>query len=231
MFPPLFEGLEPPFFDALAPLSQSALLKTGRTRRFETGTCLAFEGDPSHSLFVIRSGLLRVERNTTAGRQVLMTLSGPGDLWGELGVLEGLPRSATAWTMQPTECLEISAAAFFEVITAHPDILLSMTRSISSRLRSLSDQFVQSSDREIIARVAARLVDLITRMGLINTVAPVDVVMPISQQELGQWAGLSREGTSKALRQLRESGVLTTGRRRITVLDPDRLLDIAARSL
>ncbi len=215
------------FLETLDPGARAAFEAGGVERTLEAGRYLCLEGDPSHSLYVIRSGLLRVDRTTRAGRVVLLALLGPGDLFGELGVLDGTPRSASALVVEDLRVLAVPAAELTAMYRTDPEILVTITGRVVIRLRELTDQLMESGQRSIVARVAARLVAYVDRTEHAETTGPFSLRMPISQRELAEWAGLSREGTGKALRILREEGVLSTGRQRIEVHRIDLLRAMA----
>lgn len=222
--------VRPSVFDALGAEARQAVNRAGTVSVFDVGSYLCLEGEPSHSLYEIRSGLLRVERATSDGRVVLLVLNGPGDLFGDLGVLDGSPRSASAVAIEPVEALVIPSDALQPLFEAHPQVLLAITMGIVSRLRDLTDQLVNAGERSIVARVATCIVDLVDRTDYADTVGPFSLPMPISQEELGQWVGLSREGISKALRELRTAGILSTGRQRLEIHRIEQLRQVAAQS-
>ncbi len=216
--------------DLLSPADRDALDRVGRIRRFDRGEYLCLEGDPSSRLFIILSGLVRVERSTTDGRVILLEISGPGDLFGELGVLDGRPRSAAAMAIVPVRTLVISAGVLDSLYTTNPGILRILTQSVVERLRDLTDQLVEAGERSIVARVAARIVAVVDRSEHAAETGPFSLKMPIAQHELGQWAGLSREGIAKALRKLRDDEILSTGRQRLDIHRIDQLREIASQA-
>lgn len=222
--------VRPSVFDSLDDDAQAAIEATGSIRTFDRGEYLCLEGEPSRSFFVIRSGLLRVERSTSDGRVVLLALFGQGDLFGELGVLDGSVRSAAAVAVEPVTALVISSDGLRQLYRAHPDVLMAITHGVVARLRELTDQLMQSGERSIISRVAACIVAMIDKSEFADEIGPFSLPMPISQEELGQWVGLSREGTAKALRELRNRGILSTARRRLEIHRIDRLREIAVKS-
>jgi CRP-like cAMP-binding protein len=104
-----------------------------------------------------------------------------------------------------------------------------MLGRITRRLRALTDQFIEASAHSAASRVAARLVELLLLMER-DSEGVVELRLPITQEELAQWAGLSREGAVKGIGELRSAGILETGRRRMTILDPDALHSVATRA-
>lgn len=181
-------------------------------------------------MFVVESGLVRIERIASNGRRVLIELAAEGQMIGELSVLDEAPRSATAVTLESSLLLVIGKAAFLDAYERDPELSLFVARRLIRRMRSLTDQLIQASGRSATGRIAGRLRELVDRLPDPSKPDPIHLSLPISQEELGQWAGLSREGTAKALRELRDKRVITTGRNKITVLDQAALRKIALRN-
>ena len=207
--------------DAATPLAAHAT-----RRRFPAKSFLCLEGDSSTHVYLIEVGLLRVDRVTAGGRSVLLELATPGDLVGELGVVDDSPRSATVSTVTESRLVTIGAEQFRAAMADSIELTTAVLHRVVERMRALSDQLVEVSAHSAAGRVAARLLILIEHAGA--AAAPFDLRLPINQEELGQWAGLSREGVVKALAELRSLGAIETGRRRVTVLDTDTLRRIAA---
>ena len=200
----------------------AALRTKGTVREFPSGSYLFFEGDGSGSVLLIESGLVRIERSTADGRTALLDLAVEGNLVGELGVIDEQPRSATAVTIEPSRIRSVDAEDFRRTVAADPEIASALLHRVVHRLRKLTDQFVNVANRSGTERVADRLIELLDRSGEPSNPGVV-LHMPITQAELGQWAGLSREGTTNALADLRKSGIISTGRRTIVIERPDKL--------
>ena len=210
----------------LEPGTRAALDQAGHHRRCEAGAYLFLEGDAVDSVFLVRRGLLRVERNLISGRRVLLTLTGPGTWMGQLAAFDNQPRSATAAAVVTTDLLAIPAPDFVALIRGHADLADDLLRWAAARMRTLTDQLVEAAAGSAAARVAARLIEL-SAMIHPNVDGPVEIRLPITQEELAQWAGLSREGAVGGLRELREAGLIETGRMRVTLLEPARLARVA----
>jgi CRP-like cAMP-binding protein len=217
----------PGVFDFLDADIRAAIDQAGSIRSLAGGEYLCLEGERSHSLFEIRSGLIRVERSAPDGRVVLLEIGGPGDLFGELGALDGSPRSAAAMAIEPVEALVVSAEALAQLYRVHPEVLLAITKGVAVRMRELTDQLMRPGERSSTAQIAARIVALVDRSEFSDLSGSFTLPMPISQEELGQWSRLSREGTAKALRELRSRGIMSTGRRRLDIHRIDRLRELA----
>ena len=200
----------------------------GRERSVGADQALFFEGDPSTSVYYVQSGLIRIETTTSDGRVVLLDLSGPGDTIGELGVVRSQRRSASAWTSHDSVLWEIAAHDFQELLGADARLAMAVLFRTADRLGEITFQLVEASAYTAASRTAARLVRLIEMAGVnANHPQPIDLAMPITQQQLAEWAGLTREGVVAGLAKLRSLGIITTGRMRVTVLDLDALRRVA----
>lgn len=215
--------------DEFASVARERLATEGTTRQVPRRTTVFHEHDEPHAVFVVEQGLLRVDRTLFSGRSVLVTLAVPGDLVGELSVIDAAKRSATASAVVDSRLFVVPAPAFRRLLREDEEMTRAMLTSVTRRLRSLTDQFVESSAHGATSRVAARLVELL-RVTARDAAGPIELQLPITQAELAQWAGLSREGAVKGIAELRRSGVIATGRKRMTVLDTEELRRIAAQT-
>lgn len=219
-----FSGLDQAVVDKIR---QAAVPRTYSARSY-----IFYEGDPGTGVFVVESGLLRIDRTTPRGRIVLLDLALKGALIGELSVIDGERRSATLSTVTECSIRHLPAETFRTMVRDDPAIQSAVMRRLARRLRELSTQFLETSAMDAPARIAARLVRLVDieqtlgRLEL-NGNGTIDLKLPISQEELGQWAGLSREGAVKGLSTLRSIGLIETGRKRVVINDLDELQSTA----
>jgi CRP/FNR family cyclic AMP-dependent transcriptional regulator len=202
----------------LRPDDVDALAGRGAARQCREGQVLFVEGEPSGGVVLLRSGLVKVVRTTTAGREVLLALRGPGDLLGEQSALDEGPRSATAVCASPTEAVVVPPAAFRAVLLERPALVLQIAAELSRRLRDADGKRSEHGSADVAARVAGRLTELADRFGE-QQPDGVRIALPLSQEELAGWTGASREAVAAALRVLRSRGWVSTGRRSITVHD------------
>jgi len=217
-----------PLPDELPLESRRRLLGTASSRTFGPQQQVFCAGDTPAAVFIVETGLIRLDRTLTSGRTVLFTLAAPGDLVGELSLIDGAPRSATATAMTDSSLQVIAAADFTAALAADIALANAMLARITRQLRGLNDRFVEAAAYGATARVASRLVALLDLAdGRRPHSGPVELALPITQEELAQWAGLSREGVVKAIGELRASGIVQTGRRRIVIRDPTALRRLA----
>ena len=205
-----------PFMGQLRPETVRWIRERSQTRSFRSGESLFVEGDEAHGTYIIERGLIRIERFALNGQQHVLTLAARGEVVGNLAMLDGATRSASAVAMQPSDALAIPAQHMQHALQNFPDVPLATARVLADRLKSLTDQLIEATGGTARSRTASRLVQLIDD-GV--TSGPVDIAVNISQAELAAWAGLSREGVVKALRELRDLGIVETSRKHIGVLD------------
>ena len=211
-----------PFLRALTDAEAAALHARGRRRAYGAQVTLFHEGDDPGPVVVLLHGRVKVATVGGVGREAIVAVRGPGDLIGELSAIDDGPRSATVTTLEPIEALLVPGSAFAAVLERHPRIALVMLRMVVGRLRYADAQQAQFATHDVVGRVAQRLVELGDRFGSPGD-AGIEIALPLSQEELAAWTGSSREAVSKALQQLRSLRIVETGRRHITVLDPEAL--------
>lgn len=223
------------FMDGLDPTTANELRTAGPQRSYPPRSFLFHERDRSSTVLLVESGLLRVDRTTPGGRVVLLELAGAGSLVGDFGVIDNAPRSATASTVTASTVRHIPAPVFRDLLREKPSIQDAVLKRLTSRLRELSNQFYESSIMDAPSRVAARLLRLVDIEQSLGRSMPaanglIELRLPINQEELGQWSGLSREGATKGLKTLRSVGLIETGRMRVQILDLAGLSEQATAS-
>lgn len=216
----------------LSPDLVEEIIALGRRRRYHARSFIFHEGDPSDTVIVVESGLLRVDRTSPDGRVVLLDLLPAGSVTGELGVLDGEARSATLSSVSEAAVVAIPARAWMDFLRAEPTVHSAVLGQVVWRLRELTDQFLETSTMDAPKRIASRLVHLVQIERSRGHLEPaedgvIDLRLPISQEELGQWSGLSREGAVRGLSILRNIGLIETGRMRVQIPDLARLEDHA----
>jgi CRP-like cAMP-binding protein len=200
--------------------------RAGR-RRFRAGSTLINEGGPGAEVLVLLSGRVKVGVTTAEGREIVLGFCGPGELIGELSVIDREARSGTTEALEPIEALAIAAADFRAMIETRPSFARALLHNLVRRFRDADRQRVEFAAAQTLGRVASRLVELADRYGEPSGDGTA-ITLPISQEELAGWTGSSREAVAKALHTLRELGAIRTERRRITVLDDEGLRRQAA---
>jgi CRP/FNR family cyclic AMP-dependent transcriptional regulator len=210
------------FLDALTPDEAADLHAAGRRRAYGANVTLFHQGDGAGPVLMLLAGRAKVVSLTSAGREVIVAVRGPGDLLGELSAFDGEPRSATVATLEPVEALLVPGSAFSAFLERRPRVALVILRMIAGRLRYADAQQADFATHDVVGRVAHRLVELCERFGEPGR-ERIEIELPLSQEELAAWTGASREAVSKALQLLRSLRIVETGRRRVAVLDLEAL--------
>jgi CRP-like cAMP-binding protein len=208
------------FLSMLTPDEVAALRAAGRPRRWERGTTVMTEGDTSDWVLVLTEGRVKVSSHTSSGTEVVLAVRGPGAVLGEMGALEGSPRSATVTSLEPISGIVVHDFPGF--LQAHGRVAVLFMQLVISRLRDSDRKRIEYGAFDTTGRVATRLLELADRYGE-QTSGGVRVALPLSQDELAGWTGASREAVSKALRTLRDRGLIETGRRRVVIHDMEGL--------
>ena len=209
------DGPRAPAADPLAPLPEGtlrAIAGTGVIRAFPRHSVLINEGDQGDSLYIILSGKVKVFASNAAGKEVVIDFHGPGDYVGEMS-LAGAPRSASVITVEPTTCAVVTRAHFREFILAHPDFALHLILKLIGRARRSTENVKSLA----LSDVYGRLVRLLT--ALAQDIDGRSVVPErLTQQEIADRVGASRDMISRLLKDLVGGGYVAIEDRRIVLL-------------
>ena len=211
-----------PVFSTLAPEDLAQVAEVAVPRRFEAGEVVFKEGDEGTTCYIVRSGKARAIREHPDGRSITLAHFSPGDIFGEMAMLDGERRSATVEITEGSETIAILGADMHRLLRAHPDISLKLIAALGQRLRDTNERLARQSFQTVQSRVAAVLAQLVeaTRG---EAGGDGDVLITITQAELAQLVGSSRESASRFLAVLERAGIITQGRGRLTVHDAEAL--------
>lgn len=182
------------------------LLDRHRQSDHQIDQVIVMEQDWGESLFLIRDGLAKVRTTTADGDEVIMSLLGPGDVFGEIAALDGASRSADVVALTPLRLVKLRSAPFAALLQQQPAFALALARLEAGRLRDLNQRFaLQSAD------ATTRLLDALAYLarkssGQADVEAPIP---PLAQKEIALLAGLARETASRTLSKLRSRGVVS----------------------
>lgn len=212
------------FLGKLSPADQQALLGLGARHSYQPHEHLIDEGARTAFVLVILTGWCTVRRSTERG-PLILALRQSGELVGEMAVLDGRPRSASVAALGPVEALVVPPERFRHFMASRPYVTGLVMGQLTERLRSADDERRALASSTVLERLAACLVELADRTGRREGGA-VTIRLQLSQNEIAAAVGATREAVAKALRLLREQGLVRTGPKTLVVadLEPLRLL-------
>lgn len=210
-----------PFFSALGAdaIAQIAALCT--SRKLSDGETLFLKGDPGDALYGVRRGQIIITTTTNTGRQFTLNILGPGDIFGEIALLDGHPRSADAIASGSVELFVIRRSDFQDLLRRRPEITTKIIELLCERLRFSSERLEEASLLPLRMRLARRLLKLAEDFGEEIT---------ITQEELSVLVGAGRETVNRQLQKWQRSGIVQVGRGRVTIIDISRMQEEAAES-
>lgn len=210
---PLFEGLNE---QALEWITAAA------TRvHCDAGHILFFQDDPGDALYLIEKGSVEISVISANGKKLSLNVMRPGDIFGEIAVLDGGARTATATVLEQASFLSISRAELMRIMLDHPEVAVELVAMLCNRLRWVSQLVEDLGLLEIQERLASRL------MILDRTFSDYRGKLPLSQSELADFLGATRESINKALRGWQDEGLINLSRGCIHILDRGGLADLA----
>lgn len=210
-----------PLFSELSAEELDRIARVAVPRSYPKGVRVFHEGDDSDACYIVREGTLRVTREHSDGRAIALATLERGDIFGELAMLDRGLRSASVETLTDCELLGLPAADVRRVISNNGDIAWKLIVAITRRLRETNERVARQSFQTVPSRVAGVLNQLIAEEAIPEGRDGITVQM--TQADLAQLAGTSRESVSRFLATLERAEVVRVGRGRVTVLQPRRL--------
>jgi CRP/FNR family cyclic AMP-dependent transcriptional regulator len=208
------------FVNALSEPERADLLARGRQRRYPRHACVFREGDSSDFVIVVLEGRIKVLVIAEDGSESLLGVRGPGELVGDLAAFDSEPRLATAMALDPLTVQVITADAFRDFVVHHAGAVLGLMQMLIGRLRESDRRRAEFGAHDTASRVAHLLAQFAVEQGPHGR-HPAEV--RLSQQEIGELVGASRESVARALAVLRDQRLVRTGRRSVAVLDVSAL--------
>lgn len=202
----------------------SDIIARGQVRAFKPGQILMGQGEQGSTLFIVLKGLARVSMVAANGREIILDYAEPGHVLGEIAFLDGGERTATVEVIDPVEALVLTRGAFSDIIEKHKGLALRLLKAMARRLRQ--NNAVIEADRAYTSgpRLARFLLRLMMAEGAGNE---NQLKIALSQGELGNFAGMSREQINRQLSAWAENGMVGLKGGRVTILDRDALIDVA----
>ncbi len=211
-----------PLFSALDDEAGQALLAEMASTSMDRGHILFREGDQGDSLYVIGEGKIKLGRTSPDGRENLVAILGPGEMFGELSLFDPGPRTMTATAVAETQLMGLRNDSLTGLLSGRPEVSKALLGALAQRLRRTNEHLADLVFTDVPGRVAKALLDLAQRFG-----RPVEdgvmVSHDLTQEELAQLVGASRETVNKALADFATRGWLKLEARAVLLRDVERL--------
>lgn len=209
-------------FQGVAPDAAEALAETLTYGDYGRGDHVFDEGEQGDTLFIVLTGKIKIGRRSADGRENMLSVMGPSDMFGELSLFDPGPRTATAVVLTDARLASLAHTALRTWIQDRPEIAEQLLRVLARRLRRTNDALADLIFTDVPGRVAKALLELAQRFGTPEGDG-VRVHHDLTQEELAQLVGASRETVNKALADFSSRGWIRVDSRAVTLLDRDRL--------
>ena len=203
------------FFKGFDGAPLDTVLAATEALSFARGGVLFTENDPAAELFVVVSGRIAIANRSIDGRESVVALMERGDLLGEMPLFDGLPRSAEARALEPSEVLAIPYAPLRAIYVQQPELLWNVVEMLANRLRNTDEQLADSVFLDVTGRTAKRLLELAGEAD--------EFSLPITQEELAGMVGASRERVNKAIASFVRLGWIEQSERRYRITNREQL--------
>jgi CRP-like cAMP-binding protein len=212
---PMFERLAEEELDHLSGLLQQ--------RRYSKGEVIFHQGDVGTALFIVRKGEVAIRLSSAEGKEVILALLGRGDAFGELALLDGEPRSTDAVAREETHLLSLHQEDFRRFLGERPQVAMALLAVLSQMVRRVTQLVHDSAFLDARARLARVLLDLARTQGQPNGGGGIVIPKQLTQADLANLCGVTRESANKWLRFYAREGLLSYENGQITLADPERL--------
>ncbi|WP_309117042.1 Crp/Fnr family transcriptional regulator [Saccharothrix sp.] len=203
-------------------LSDTLADVTGEQLEFPRRHVIFTEGEPGHRFYIIQSGKVKITASAPGGRENLLEVLGPSDMFGELSIFTSGPRASTATSLTRVSALGIDQAVLRQWLTNRPHIAEQLLRAMARRLRWTTSMLVDLVYNDAPGRLAKTLLELAQRFG-VQEPGGLRVTHDLTQEEIAQFVGTSRETVNKTLAHFAHRGWLLQEGRSVVILDPERL--------
>ena len=210
-------------FRALPEQTIQQITALASRRSYMADSVVFMRGDPGDALYGVVTGRVRISASGSGGKEVFLNIMEPGDAFGEIALLDGQPRTAAATTLAPTELMIIRREDFLGLVKREPQLAVHLIELLCKRVRWTSEQMEDSSLLSAPARLAKRLLSLASAHGRETPAGPE---LKLSQEELAQFLGLSRQIVNKHLQTWKHKEWITLARGRVAITNARALRNL-----
>ncbi|HXF94926.1 MAG TPA: Crp/Fnr family transcriptional regulator [Gemmatimonadales bacterium] len=213
-----------PLFSQLSPAELQHVLEVARERTYPKNSVILFEDDPGDALYVVSTGQVKVVLIGEDGREVILSVLGPGEFFGEMALIDDEPRSAHVIAMEDSTLIVLRREDFQGILRQSPGIALALLRELSRRLRRIDEKVGSLVLLDVNGRVAQLLLDLADEEG------GERITRRLTHHTIAQMIGSSRETVSRTMREFVDKGLIAVSRKDIVIRDRPALEAAAGRS-
>ena len=207
----LFRNIDEAHLDEVASYS--------RVKQFKTRDIICQKGDPGTQMYVIASGRVTMNTESDEGKELAFGMLGPGDIFGEIALLDGDVRTVSIKAMEPTQVVIIQRRDFIPFLEKNPGVAISLLATIAARLRATDELFEDTFFRNLEGRLAKRFLGLAETYGE-ETHDGVKITVKLSQGDISKLAGATRESINRQMKAWEEEGLISSDQGRITLKQP-----------
>jgi len=183
-------------------------------RPFESGEFILWEGDPPEWFYIVETGKVKMLKHSSLGKEFLIAVFGPGEVFGEVAVFDNAPYPASAQATDDTRALGIRRADFLSFLSQNPPVSMYMINVLGKRLRDAHDRLRDLAGERVEQRLASILLMLYSKLG---------PTLPFTRQEIADMTGTTTETAIRVMTRMKDSGVVRSSRGKIVIVDEDKL--------
>jgi len=214
-----------PIFSELGEDTLEKISKLGIRKSFKKDSVVLFEHETGTALFVIVEGKVKVSRVSDDGKEVILTILGESDFFGEMAILDGLSRSANVTAMEDSELFIIQRSEFLELLNVHPEVSIALLQELTQRLRSADMKIKSLSLKDAEGKVATVILQLADDVGKIKQ-GTVEIEKLPFQHDLANMAGTSRETISRTLHTFAKKGLVELDGAKLRIMNYEKFKEL-----
>jgi CRP-like cAMP-binding protein len=211
-------------FRTLSPADRQRIAAATREQQEPVGKVLFGQGQPAESLWAVKEGLVRIVKHGPEGREMVLEIIPPGELFGAVAAIERRPYPASAIVAEPSVVWRMPAALACDLCAKYPTLRLAILDQVTSRLRSAHERLCSVAFERIEQRLARLLLALVTKIGKVENGV---TVLSVTRQELADMVGTTVETTIRVTSKWQQAGIIRSARHRVAVIDPRALTQLA----
>jgi CRP/FNR family transcriptional regulator, cyclic AMP receptor protein len=202
----------------------------GRVQKFAVNAPVFEKGDPGDFMFAILGGQIAIHTSSAAGKVMLLNILDPGDVVGEIALIDGKARTAAASTLRPAELFRVDRASFVPFLERHPKLCIRLMSVLCERLRWVSENIEDTVFNDVPRRLARRLLLLADTYGQPTRTGGVRILQPLSQEALASMLGVTREMVNKCLKALKTANAITYTKGFIVLTDVEAIQEMSGET-